>query len=335
MEVVLPAAALDGYRRFSLYNSPFPAHDRGCAVDLYPEGGRRRAVAPSPVAGVVRATRTVRAPPRPHAADRDHLVLIDVDPAASGLRVAGDGGPGSTGRHAPDRDLVARLLHVDPAVAGGDRVALGDPLGETVRSGFFAPWVADHLHLGLRPADRNLRRASGSLPLAVDVRVEPLPWDGTGRVRAAGETYVVLDAPAHPAPGEGWVGVAGEVRDAEGGAERPAEGRARAEQRPPASGGTRLALDGGLPHYPNGGVHPVEGQPRASAVVSLAGAPVGRADGRTVRWRDASVTANGHPMTGVSLAVARDAAFGVELVARDGHPFAVGDRVAVAVEPRD
>jgi hypothetical protein len=94
MAVVLPASALDGYRRFSLYNSPFPAHDRGCAIDLYPHGER----APSPVAGTVVDTRTVRAPPKPYAAEHDHLIVVDAG------------------------DRLARLLHVDPVVAAGDEV---------------------------------------------------------------------------------------------------------------------------------------------------------------------------------------------------------------------
>lgn len=297
----LPAATLDRYRRCSLYNSPFPAHDRGHAVDLYPEGGRRSVAAPSPVAGTVRDVLSVGAPSRPYAAAEDHLVLVDVDAAASGLRV--DRGVRSDG----DPGLVARVLHVDPAVNPGDRVAVGDALGRTVRSGFFAPWVADHVHLDLRPADRHLRRASGSLPIAPDVDVEALPWDGTGRVVATGETYAVLDAPAHPAPGERWVGVAG------------------------APG---VALDGGFPHYGGGGTHAPNG--RAVDGVALAGTRIGRmaggGDGRTVRWRDATVRANDHRLTGVSLFLARDA-FGVKLVSRDGHPFGVGDRVTVRVDP--
>ncbi|MFB6281248.1 MAG: hypothetical protein ABEH40_04440 [Haloferacaceae archaeon] len=328
MAAILPAAALDGYRRFSLYNSPFPAHERGHAVDLYPRGGRRRVVAPSPVAGTVRETLTVGAPSRPYAAADDHLLLIDVDPAASGLRVEGggaDGGDGNGGGAPALGDLVARVLHVDPAVGAGDRVAVGDPLGETVRSGFFAPWVADHLHLGFRPAGRDLRRAAGSVRLSVDVGVEPRPWDGTGRVAAAGETYVVLDAPEHPAPGDRWVGVGGAV------------GRPGAAGRGGARGGSEgadAALDGGLPHYRGGGAHGVGRRPDGARVVSLAGTVVGRTHGRTVRWRDLAVTANGRPMTGVSLAIGRDAAFGVKLVSRDGHPFGVGDRVTVAIEGR-
>ena len=46
MAVTVPQRVLEQYYRFSLYNSPFVAHDEGCAIDCYPEGER----APSPVA---------------------------------------------------------------------------------------------------------------------------------------------------------------------------------------------------------------------------------------------------------------------------------------------
>lgn len=111
MAVSLDPAVLFQYRRFTLYNSPYVSHDHGCAVDLYPE----RETAPSPVAGEVLDTRTVRAPPQSYAAENDHLILVE------------------TGSH------VARMLHVEPSVHAGDSVAIGDPLGDLVRAGFFAP----------------------------------------------------------------------------------------------------------------------------------------------------------------------------------------------------
>jgi hypothetical protein len=269
--VRVPASTLDRYRRFSLYNSPYPAHDRGCAIDLYPEvdGGR------SPVAGDVIDTRTVGAPSRPYAASEDHLVLID------------------TGTH------VARILHVEPTVAPGDRVAVGDPLGELVRSGFFGPWVDNHVHLGFRDPAADPYRAAGSLPVEVGVEVRPLDWDGTGVVRETGETYVVLDEPTHPDP-EAWAGLA----DGRGG-----------------------VLDGGCPHYDGGGVLPGVDGP---APVTVAGARAGVADGRDVTWDDVTLRANGEPITGLSLFVARDADLGAKLVA-PGHDLAVGDRVTVSV----
>jgi hypothetical protein len=280
--VALPADVVRRYRRFTLYNSPYAAHDHGHAIDLYPES----VVGRSPVSGVVRETRTVRAPPKPYADAHEHLILVDVD------------GPSSL--FAAHDELVARILHVEPAVEPGDRVAVGDVLGPTVRSGFFAPWVDDHVHLGFRRPDQNLYRAGGSLPVSVDVSVTPLPWDGTGRVAAVGETYVVLDAPAHPDPGGSFAGIASD------------EGH---------------VLDGGLVHYAGGGVLGTNRGP-----VSLLGTPVGTATDRDLAWHDVAVEANGERVTGLSLFAARDADFGAKLVC-PGHDFHVGDAVEVRVRP--
>jgi hypothetical protein len=268
--VTVPASTLSRYRRFSLYNSPYPAHDRGCAIDLYPEDNRGR----SPVAGEVLDIRTVGAPSRPYAVAEDHLILID------------------TG------DAVARVLHVEPAVSPGDRIEVGDSLGEMVRSGFFGPWVDNHVHLGFRDPGANPYRAAGSLPVDVGVDARPLDWDGTGRVREAGETYVVLDEPTHPEPGT-WAGL---------------------------GCGPGLVLDGGCPHYDGGGV-----LPGADGPVSVAGSRVGVADGRDVAWDDVTLYANGRPIRGLSLFLACDADVGAKLVCPD-HGFGVGDRVALSVE---
>jgi len=179
--VSLPAPVLERYRRYTAYNSPYVAHDHGCAVDLYPDGDG----APSPVAGEVIATETVRAPPKPYAADEDHLVVVDCGP------------------------VVARLMHVDPRVDVGDHVERGEDLGELVRAGFFARWVGNHLHVGFRRHDQEYVRAGGSLPLALGVDPTPVDWDGTGTVVDAAETYAVLDAP--PVPDDGFCGLAATV----------------------------------------------------------------------------------------------------------------------------
>lgn len=282
--VCLPRGTCDRYARLSLYNSPYPAHDAGRAVDLYPGSER----APSPVAGTVRETLATGAPTRRGADEEDHLLLVDVDRAASGL---GEGPP-----------LVARLLHVDPGVSRGDRVAVGEDLGRLVDSGYFAPWVEPHLHLGVRPPDRNLRRASGSLPVELGVDPTPLSWDGHGRVVATGETWVWLDAPA--AGGE-WVGLG-------------------------VDGDDTPVLDGGVPHYAAGGAL----GPGADGPVSLFGTTVGDRTGRRVAWREVEVWLAGEhtdarPAVGLSLCLARDGA-GARVVAPD-HPFAVGDAVRVGI----
>ncbi|NHN41587.1 hypothetical protein G9C85_08045 [Halorubellus sp. JP-L1] len=179
--VTLPATVLERYRRYTAYNSPYVAHDRGCAIDLYPEGD----AAPSPVAGEVIATETVRAPPKPYAPAEDHLVVVDCGP------------------------VVARIMHVDPSVEVGDSVEVGQDLGDLVRAGFFARWVPNHLHVGFRRHDQNHLRAGGSLPLDLGVDPTPVDWDGTGTVVDAADTYAVLDAPE--VPDDGFCGLAATV----------------------------------------------------------------------------------------------------------------------------
>jgi hypothetical protein len=275
--VRLSAEVAGRYERFSLYNSPYPAHDRGHAVDLYP--GENGGPAPSPVAGEVLDTRTVRCPPREYAVGEDHLILVD------------------TG------DAVARVLHVDPGVAPGDEVAVGDSLGTLVRSGFFGQWVDDHVHLGFRAPDANPYRASGSLPLAVDVAVTPVAWDGTGTVVETGPTHVALDAPRH-----GGAGFAALASD---------EG---------------VPLDGGLVHYAGGGaLRPHEGP------VSLFGQRVGTAAGRDVTWDDVAVWVRGDAdrrATGLSLGAAR-VGVGARIVFHEGHSLSVGESVRVGIEPTE
>jgi len=309
MAVTLGAEVLAPFRRFSLYNSPYVAHDDGSAVDLYPPADADSV--PSPVAGEVLDTRTVRAPPQPYAEPADHLVLVDAG------------------------EYVARLMHVDPAVEPGDVLARGDDLGRPVRAGFFAPWVPNHLHLEFRSHDVDPYRASGSVRLDVDVEVRGLSWDGTGIVVESGETWARLDSPAHPSPNTGFAGLAVDV-DGRG------HGAGVVDR--------RGVLDGGFPHYDGGGVL-WSGDGRGSGgsaggsgsgggsggadhgsgdrAVRLARHRVGVLDGRDVAWADREVLANGDPVRGIACYADR-AEPGVKLVG-PSVDLAVGEPVAVEV----
>lgn len=278
--VTVSARAMAPFDRFTRYNSPYPAHDAGRAIDLYPGGD----IAPSPVAGTVVSTRTVGCPSRPYAADSDHLIVVDTGPN------------------------LARILHVDPAIEPGERVALGDPLGRLVRSGYFAPWVDNHVHLGFREHGANAVRATGSLPLTIDVALEPVPWDGTGTVVATGETYAILDAPDHPDPGNGYAGIADD------------------------SGS--YVLDGGLPHYEWGGRLAPRAVDRPKSAdderVTVLGEAVGTAHGEPVRWDDVTVLANGTLVHGLSYFVGRDDLY-AKIIARE-HALAAGESVTVTID---
>jgi len=274
--VTLDPAVFDPFVRYSLYNSPYPAHDGGCAVDLYRDPARGDEDAPSPVAGEVLEVQSRRVPAKAYAEAEDHVILLDC------------GG------------YVARVLHVDPSVEPGDSVSRGDSLGRMVRSGFFAPWVDNHVHLGFRRPDQHLLRAGGSLRLELPSEVRPaaVEWDGTGRVAEVGETYVLLDTPDQSG---GWTGIA-------------------------ADGGG--VLDGGLAHYTGGGLH--DG-PDGS--VSLLGYELGTVTDRTVTWDEFDVLANGERVTGLSLFVAHDDP-GVKVVC-PAHEFAVGERIEVSFRASD
>lgn len=276
--VTLPEQVLAQYRRFSLYNSPYTAHDTGSAIDLYPDADAT--TAPSPVGGRVVLTRTVQAPPKPYAEDTDHLIIVD------------------TG------DQLVRVMHVEPDVEPGDRIALGESLGRPVRAGFFAPWVDNHLHVGVRPRDADPLRASGSLRIEPAVDVTPLAWDGRGTVVERGETYAILDEPSHPAPGEYFVGMG------------TLDGQA--------------VLDGGVPHYDCGGVLGRGVDAPNDRSVTLAGHRVGVATGRDVTWDDVTVLANGEPITGIALFADRET-FGAKLICPDAS-FTVGEEVTVTID---
>ncbi|WP_323675302.1 hypothetical protein [Halorubellus sp. PRR65] len=291
--VTLPASVLERYRRYTLYNSPYAAHDHGCAVDCYPMDG----TAPSPVSGEVVATETVRAPPKPYAPAQDHLVVVDCGP------------------------VVARIMHVEPTVAVGETVRVGDSLGDLVRAGFFARWVPNHLHVGFRRHDQDHLRASGSLPLDVGVDPVPLEWDGSGTVVDAADSYALLDAPdsGDIEPGS-FAGVAADVD------------------------GERVVLDGGFQHYDAGGVHPATGADgdraaEATGPVDLLGEHVGdavasRGSANDVTWRPVTVRANDQPVHGISLFCGQRGDYAVKLVG-ENLDFAVGERIDVDLEPTD
>lgn len=279
----LPETALRQYEKITRYNSPYTAHDAGRAIDLYP-GDRS---AHSPVAGRVIDIQTTQAPDKPYAADTDQLILIDTADAPQPVVI--------------DDEIaaVARLLHVDPDVTIGEYIGVGDRIGHLIRSGYFAPWVKPHIHLGFRRPEQNHYRAQGSLPVHLGVDIEPVDWSGRGVVRETGETYAELDRPQGPT--SSFAGIATDE-------------------------GT-VALDGGLPHFQRGGAFG-----DATGTVKLLGTKIGTTTDSGIDWEPITVIANGRPIKGLSLFAGRGRSTGVRLICPE-EQFDKGTEVAIELRP--
>lgn len=154
--------------RVSLFNSPYPAHWRGTAMDIYyPE------VAISPVDGKVTLVRAFKPPAKTQfAASRvDYLV---------GIQVA--------------RNLTARILHVKPIVNVGETIRAGEEIGAFLRSGFFDFWTDPHVHLEFREGD-DLLRPTNSLPLRLLLagkKARRVPWELKGKVIESKPEYCLV-----------------------------------------------------------------------------------------------------------------------------------------------
>jgi hypothetical protein len=217
------------------------------------------------------ATREVRAPPKPYAAETDHLIVID-----TGTR-------------------YARVLHVEPTVSVGDEITAGGVLGRVLRSGYFSPWVENHIHLEFREYSVDPVRATGSLDLTVDVPVRGVSWDGTGRVVSRGDAFLAIEGPSHPCPAQAFEGIG-------------------------CGGG---ALAGGFPHHVNGAIHG-----RSEGQVTSLDERIGSRNGRTVTWDPFRVLVNGCVVTGVSV-VKHRGAVRVRLGCEEDVPLEEGEPVTI------
>ncbi len=126
--------------RFSVFNSPYPAH-AGCgALDVYFDGEALMPVEE----GIVREVRRFRGPkPRSHGPRcqrEEPVILIDL--------------PGG---------LILKVMHVEPSVSPGERLTRLDPIGGVVRSCYLCPWSDPHAHFELKLG--RPYRASGWAPL--------------------------------------------------------------------------------------------------------------------------------------------------------------------------
>ncbi|HDI02412.1 MAG TPA: hypothetical protein ENF93_02070 [Ignisphaera sp.] len=111
---------------YTLFNSPYYPHSIASAIDIYFnsdealflfEEGRVIEIKWFPIPKI-----------RSDAIDREPMIIIDI---------------GS--------NTIAKILHVFPKVRVGEKLVYGDPIGNTIVSGYLYPWSEKHMHLELRP----------------------------------------------------------------------------------------------------------------------------------------------------------------------------------------
>jgi len=119
---------------FSFFNTPYPGHRAGAAVDVYfPD----KALFPFEE-GRVLEVRKIRTPQYVPAKE-DYLLIIEVD------------------------GLCLKVLHVMPSVKTGEKLSLYDEIGSMIVSGFFSPWSDRHAHFELRDCRDRYRARGGFL----------------------------------------------------------------------------------------------------------------------------------------------------------------------------
>ncbi len=130
---------------FTIGTSPYYAHQHALGIDIYPSLLLENYEVFSPISGEVIKVKTLLAP-RPKflgGIDKDYLVLVN---------------------NTNNRKITYKILHIKPHnIQVGDRIEIGDPIGKTVRNGYFAKWSSPHLHLEIRPSNNAVRASGGRI----------------------------------------------------------------------------------------------------------------------------------------------------------------------------
>jgi len=115
----------------SFFNSPFLAHKKLEAVDIYPSKAEFGDEVVCPVNGVVKAVKKYPSPTLyPNKLPLyEYLILIECT---------------------DNPEIYAKILHARPLVSIDDVIHVGDSIGILNRSGYIPFWVDPHIHVELR-----------------------------------------------------------------------------------------------------------------------------------------------------------------------------------------
>ncbi|MEM2922016.1 MAG: M23 family metallopeptidase [Candidatus Bathyarchaeia archaeon] len=213
----IPIYAEDG-GFVSFFNSPYYSHMNFSAVDIYLGGKKFGEPAYSPAEGIVTLTRPFT-PPNPkyfEGSSKDWITCIECS---------------------SNPTLWVRILHLKPTVNVGDKIRVGDVLGNYLRTGHFDFWTGPHIHVEVREPN-NILRAKGAYPLkpvnnpsSVDLGLGAINEENPIEPSTIEEDYIL----AKPRLGLWRVGNFWGLGC--------------------RVGGSFGVLDGGIPHYGYGGVH--------------------------------------------------------------------------------
>lgn len=127
---------------FTVGTSPYYAHQHGLAIDIYHSLTLENYEVLSPVTGRILKIKSLIAPkPRfLNGINYDYLILVS---------------------NSSNPKIVWKMMHVKPDIQVGEKIEIGDPLGMTIRNGYFANWSSPHLHLEIRPFNNAIRATGG------------------------------------------------------------------------------------------------------------------------------------------------------------------------------
>ena len=146
---------------FSFTNSPYYAHKKLSAIDIYPHRGCKEAL--SPIEGETSLIKALK---------EDYVIIIKVN-----------------------EETCVKILHVKPKLRVGDKIYPGDFIGEIIWSPFYNFWTDYHAHIEVRPIKDPLRARGGYelniSPLLSKMKINE-SFNNFFKVEEVNERYLLL-----------------------------------------------------------------------------------------------------------------------------------------------
>jgi len=222
----------------SYFNSPYFGHSHDAAIDIYPNNPDWNTSVLSPISGkIVRLQKTTMGRPKEFPTE-DYDFGIAIQPEES-------------------KDTIVRVLHCEPTLKEGSIVDLGDMIGNTIRSRYFNYWTGPHYHVEVMDLDsfsRSTKSYGLELPFLFEARKSKnLVTESEFLVSVVNEDHIIgyPRSFAHTKIGDyGGLSAIDEKSNVVG------------------------ILDGGISHYPHGGVIGHD-KVTLNSTISLQNHPVG------------------------------------------------------------